>query len=193
MVSETEAITDRGIGGSLNWLVGGAVGGMAGALIFGALLWIVEPTAVTEAIPEMYGLNGGGMIGWAFHLFHGVVLGVGFALVVTRKFVIGILTADIETPALDALSLSSRFAGAGILYGLAVWVFGPGVILATLVSTGDMANPLPVGSVYTLLGHLLYGGLLGAMVSVVTDVETEAHESEAPFEEEPGGSSGGRR
>lgn len=193
MASETETITDRGVGGSLNWLVGGAVGGVAGAVIFGALLWILEPTAVTETIPGMYGLDGGGMAGWAFHLLHGVLLGIIFAFVVTREFVLGILTADVETPILDSLSLTGRFTGAGLAYGIAVWAFGPGLILATAATIGDTVNLLPVGSGYNLLGHLLYGSLLGAMVSVFTDVEAEAHESEAPFEEEPGGSSGGRQ
>lgn len=193
MASETEAVTDRGIGGSLNWLVGGAVGGFAGALILGGLLWVLEPTTVTETIPEMYGLDGGGMTGWGFHLLHGVILGVIFAFVVTRKFVLEILSADIETPALDALSLSARLTGTGVLYGIAVWALGPGLVLVTAVSVGDASNPLPVGSGYNLLGHIVYGSLLGAMVSLFTDVETGAHESETPFEEEQGGSSGGRR
>jgi len=193
MGSQTEAVTDRGIGGSLNWLVGGALGGLAGALTFGGLLWLVEPTTVTEIIPGMYGLDGGGMTGWSFHLLHGVILGIIFALIVTRKFIMGILTADVETPVLDALSLTGRFTGAGLVYGLAVWVLGPGLILATAVTVGDAVHPLPIGSGYNLVGHLLYGSLLGAMVSLFTDVEAEARESEAPFEEEPGGSSGGRQ
>jgi len=176
-------VTDRGVGGSLNWLVGGAVGGLVGAVIFGAVLWVVEPTTVTEAIPEMYGLDGGGVTGWAFHLLHGVVLGTIFGFVITREPLLGTLTADINTPFLDALSINARMIGAGFAYGLAVWVFGPGLIFLVLSTLGDVTNPLPLGSVYNLLGHLLYGTLLGFLVSLFMDLETEAHESDAPFEE----------
>lgn len=193
MGSQTEAVTDLGFGGSLNWLVGGAVGGLAGALIFGGVLWVVEPTAVTEAIPEMYGLDGGGMRGWAFHLLHGVILGILFGFLITRELVLGTLTADIETPVLDSLSLNTRIIGAGFLYGLVIWVFGPGVVLLVLVALGDIANPFPVASVYNLVGHLLYGSLLGALVSVFIDLEAEAHESDAPFEEASEGSRERRR
>lgn len=53
-----------------------------------------------NSIPEMYGLDGGGTTGWAFHLLHGIVLGVIFGYLVTRKFVLGVLTANIYTPVL---------------------------------------------------------------------------------------------
>lgn len=76
-----------------------------------------------------------------------------------------------------------RITGARLAYSLAVWVFGPGIRLSMLVAVGGSSNLLALGSVDNLIGRLLYRVLLGALVSVFTDMETEAHESEAPFEE----------
>lgn len=184
MRSQTDTLTESGVGGRLNWLVGGALGGLIGAALFGGVLWTVDPTLVTESIPQIYGLEGGGPTGWVFHLSHGTVLGIIFAFLITREPVLGTLTADVTTPLLAKTSPSVRIIAAGLVYGLAIWVFLPGVILTMLVTFGDLADPLPWASVFTLIGHLLYGMLLGALVSVFIDIELEATEADAPFEEE---------
>lgn len=179
-----DTLAETGVGGRLNWLVGGGVGGLAGALIFGGVLWTIDPETVTEGIPQLYGVEGGGLAGWGFHLAHGLVLGVVFGFVVTREPVMGTITADVATPVLDRLSPAVRFVFAGIVYGLALWVVLPGVLLSILTTFGGTTDPFPWASVYSLLGHLLYGALLGALVSVTVDFETEAVEADAPFEEE---------
>ena len=46
MSNETNRLTDAGVGGRLNWLFGGALGGFVGAAIFGAVLWLIDPTVV---------------------------------------------------------------------------------------------------------------------------------------------------
>lgn len=183
MNSRTEAVTDKGISGRLNWFIGGALGGLVGAVIFAGLLWLVDPTTVTESIPQMYGFEGGRLMGWVFHISHGVIFGVIFGFIITRNLVLGILTADVDTPFLDSLSLNVRMMGAGLVYGLSIWAFVTGFVLMVTVTLGDISAPLPLASASNLIGHLLYGIILGALVSVFTDVEVEAHESEAPFEE----------
>lgn len=184
MRSQTDMPAERGVSGRLSWLVGGALGGLIGAILFGGVLWTVEPALVTESIPQIYGLEGGGPAGWAFHLAHGAVLGIIFGLLVTRNPILGTLTADVATPFLDKMTPGMRIIAAGLVYGLAIWVFLPGIILSILVTFGDIPDPLPWASVYSLIGHLLYGMLLGALVSVFIDIEVEATDTEAPFEEE---------
>lgn len=183
MQSQTDTLTETGVGGRLNWLIGGALGGVTGAGVFGFLLWSVDPTIVTESIPQIYGLEGGGATGWVFHLLHGVVLGIVFGFLITRSLILGTLMADVETPFIDRLSPHTRIIGAGLVYGLTVWVLLPGVILTVLVSVGNVVEPIPLVSAYSLVGHLFYGMLLGALVSVFIDLETDVRESEAPFEE----------
>lgn len=183
MRSQTDTLAERGVGGRWNWLIGGAVGGFAGAALFGIVLWAVEPTVVTEEIPELYGFDGDGLTGVGFHLVHGVILGTVFGFLVTRNPVLGTLTADVETPFIATMGPNLRMVGAGLVYGIAIWVLVPGVILTIVVSVGDTSDPLPWASIYNLVGHLLYGMLLGGLVSVFTDIEMEMQEAEAPFEE----------
>ena len=182
-MSSTSGLAESGVGGRLNWLLGGALGGIVGAILFGGVLWAVDPTIVTESIPQVYGLDGGDVVGWVFHLAHGLVLGTVFGFIITRDVVLGTITADVETPVLDAMGPSARIVFAGLVYGLAVWVLLPGVLLSILVSVGGVTDPFPIASVYNLLGHMLYGMLLGALVSVFVDLSRDVRDAEAPFEE----------
>lgn len=183
MNRHSDRSAERGLAGGANWLVGGAVGGFVGAVVFGVILWLVDPALVTERIPAIYGLETEGPAGWVFHLAHGVVLGVIFALLLTRKPVLGTLTADVETPLLAAMSPTVRITLAGLVYGLAVWVFLPGVITSMLLTAGVVEDPFPAAATYNLVGHLLYGMFLGALVSLFVDLESQARAAEAPFEE----------
>lgn len=183
MNSQTDPATNKGVGGRLNWMVGGAIGGLVGAVVFGGVLWVVNPTIVTESIPQMYRFEGGGLAGWAFHIAHGIVLGIIFGFIITRNLVLGILTADVDTPFIDGLKLNTRIMGAGMVYGLSIWVFLTGFLVMVLAILGDVGDPFPLASVSNLVGHLFYGIILGALVSVFTDLESEAHESDATFEE----------
>lgn len=183
MRSQSETLAGSGVGGRFNWLVGGAVGGLVGAALFGVFLWLVEPAIVTEAIPELYGLEGGGLTAWAFHLVHGVVLGTVFAFLITRDPIMGTLTADVETPVIDTMGPTLRIVAAGLVYGLILWVIFPGLVLTALVTTGDTADTQPWASIFNLVGHLLYGMLLGGLVSLFTDFRAEAEASDDPFEE----------
>ena len=112
MSNEVATPTEYGFGGSLNWLIGGAVGGVVGSALFGALLWLVDPAIVTDVIPAIYGLEPGA-IGWAFHLGHGLVLGSIFGFLVTRGPVFGTVTADVATGFIAAMGLGTRRARAG--------------------------------------------------------------------------------
>jgi hypothetical protein len=183
MSNETNRLTDAGVGGRLNWLFGGALGGFVGAAIFGAVLWLIDPTVVREAIPQLYGFEADGLTGWVFHLANGVVLGVIFGFVITRDPILGALTAHVETPALDALGPNGRMMLAGIVYGIAIWAMIPGIILSALVTVWGVESPFPWGSALSLVGHILYGTLLGGLVSVFVDLESDVREADAPFEE----------
>lgn len=193
MNSTSGTLADAGVSGSLNWLIGGALGGLAGAVIFGGLLWLVDPTIVTEEIPQVYSFDGGDLTGWVFHLVHGLVLGIVFGFFITRQPVLGTITANVETPVLDAMGPSVRIIFAGLVYGMVIWVLIPGVFLSILVTFGDMTDPFPVASIYNLLGHLLYGMLLGALVSFFVDIRADVREADAPFEEATDSPSEGHR
>lgn len=183
MSNQVETASDHGYGGGLNWLIGGAAGGLVGSALFGALLWLVDPAIVTDGIPSIYGFEPGA-IGWAFHLLHGLVLGTVFGFLVTRGPILGTITADVATDAFARLGLGARLALAGLVYGLAVWTLLPLIAQSVLVTAGGVADPgFPVAAIEILGGHLLYGLLLGALFSLFVDLEPEADDADAPFEE----------
>ena len=183
MSNEVATPTEYGVEGSLNWLIGGAVGGLVGSVVFGALLWVVDPAIVTEAIPAIYGLEAG-TIGLGFHLLHGLILGSVFGFLVTRGPIFGTLTADVATGFIARMGLGTRLSLAGLVYGLAIWAVLPVIAQSLLVVLGGAGEPaFPVTAFETLLGHLLYGLLLGALFSLFVEVAPEAEAADAPFEE----------
>lgn len=173
-----------GLGGDLNWLVGSALSGIVSSVAFGVLLWIINPEIVTLGIPAIYGLEPSRVVGWAFHLIHGAVIGVAFGLIVTRDLILGTITADVESDGSSALGLATRLTLAGFVFGLLVWSILPMLVLPAWASIsgigGDAFGATPFES---LLGHLVYGLLLGALFSIFVDTAPEAEATEAPFEE----------
>lgn len=184
MSAQSDSPISHGIGGSLNWLIGGAVSGVVGSLFFGALLWTTDSDIVTDTIPAIYGLDPSGTVGWMFHLLHGLVLGIVFGFLVTRKPVLGTLTADVETGFLAAIGPGVRFTATGVVFGLAVWTVLPVIAQTILTAVSGGGDPeFSMAALESLVGHLLYGLLLGALFSVFVETAPEAKETDAPFEE----------
>ncbi|SDQ25764.1 hypothetical protein [Natronobacterium texcoconense] len=183
-MSNVDSPTEHGFGGTGNWLLGGALGGVVGSLLFGVVLWFVDSAIITEAIPAIYGVEPIGTAGWIFHLVHGLVLGIVFGIIVSRNLILGTLMADVETGFIAAMGPGVRFALAGMVYGLAVWAILPLLVLPIWMSIGGIEDPgFPMLAFETLVGHLLYGLLLGALFSVFVESSQKAEEAEAPFEE----------
>lgn len=184
MNGQSNSPTVLSIGGSLNWVIGGTVGGALGSLLFGVLLWAIDPDIVAVAIPAIYGFNPAGAIGWALHLVHGSVLGIVFGFLVSREPILGALTADVETDFIAAMGPGIRLTLAGAVYGLAVWAILPVIVLPIWMAVAGVTDPrFPAIAFESLVGHLLFGLLLGALFSVFVETASEAKETEAPFEE----------
>ena len=182
MSFEVDNPTRSGIGGSFNWLVGGAIGGVIGSLLFGAVLWVIDPAIITETIPAIYGFEPG-TAGWLFHLAHGLVLGSVFGLLVTRDPILGTLMADVETGFLAAMGPGLRLTLAGFVYGLAVWAILPLTILPAWEALGLGEAGFPALAFEGLVGHLVYGLLLGALFALIVDLEPAVDRVDDPFEE----------
>lgn len=184
MSAQSDSLSEVGVGGSLNWLIGGAVGGIVGSLLFGVLLWFVDPEIVAGSIPAIYGIDPAGIVGWALHAVHGLVLGIVFGFVVTRELILGALAADVETEFLAAMGIELRLALAGLVYGLAIWAILPLVVLPIWLGVAGIDDPgFPVAAVETLVGHLAFGALLGALFSVFAETDSEVEQADDPFEE----------
>lgn len=149
MSTRTETVGTERTDGS--W-IGGVVAGLAGAVAMTALMLAMGATNVLAgAIPGLYGLAlpPNPLAGIFVHLSHGAVLGVAFAALVAA--------AGLE----DARSV----VGAGVAYGVVTWVVLAALVMPLwLQSVGfSMAPPFPNFAPPSLLWHLVYGVVTGAV------------------------------
>lgn len=165
MSTETGTGTTTARIGGLNPWLAGAIGGVLGSVLFGLIMvYAIEDPVLSVAIPNMYTIEAtpqdpAPLAGWAFHLFHGAVLGLAFV-------------ALLQIEALGDLASDNATAGAlGLGYGLLTWV-----VLAVFVmpiwldAVGFPAAPeIPNVGTLSAVGHALYGVVLGIVYSVTAE------------------------
>ena len=148
----TEASTETG-----NWKAGVA-GGLVGSLVFGAMMSMMTPGVLQMGIPAMYGIEGpAGAVGWAIHMSHGAVIGLGFAAIAS-------LNPDLG----DSIGTS---LGVGAGYGFLVWVALAVIVMPIWLGAVGFpgAPPLPNVGVESLVGHVVYGAILGGVYSTLAE------------------------
>lgn len=168
----TEAETGFGIGGTLGWTIGGVLGGAIAAAAFGAVMWAFDADIVAAAIPAIYGFDPSSVLGMTIHILHGAVLGLVFGALVTRPIVLGVLRANAETEMVSEFGLAIRVVAAGFVFGLAVWAFLPMIVLPIWVEVGGIggAGEFPSAAVESMLGHMVFGLVLGLVFAVTVDL-----------------------
>ncbi|WP_049924024.1 hypothetical protein [Halopiger djelfimassiliensis] len=176
MSAESENTSTIGIGSRKGWPIGGALGGAIGAAAFGVLMWALDPEIVSVAIPAIYGLDPVGVVGWGIHIAHGIVLGLVFGFLITRRPILGIVQTNPETEALSRTGLMLRVVGAGFVFGLAIWAILPLLVLPVwleTIGTGAAAD-FPGAAVQSLVGHVLFGTVLGIVFAATIDFDDRA-------------------
>lgn len=135
---------------------GGLAAGLAGGAVMGVMLTTMMTPVIEVAIPAMYGLSGGAA-GWFIHMSHSAVLGVVFA---------GIANA---AGGGDTLPKS---AGLGVVYGIALWVVLAAFVMPVWLGAVGFPGtpPLPNFNPMSLVGHIVYGGVLGAVFPFVREL-----------------------
>jgi signal transduction histidine kinase len=105
-------------------------------------------------IGALYGV-GWSVVGWVTHLFHSLVFGTVFA-------------AALSHPRLSALGgRPLRAAAAGVAFGTLLWATAAGVVMPLWLRAVGVQATLPSLSVPSLVGHLVWGALLGATYALV--------------------------
>jgi hypothetical protein len=140
------------------WLSAG-IAGIAGTIVFGAVQMVMGAAGVIAvAIPALYGVSGPNLVaGWAIHLVHGALLGLGFAVLATRPSVRSYATRVGPGAAL------------GLAYGLVLTIPTAGIAMPLWLSAVGFPNapPLPNLTVMGFVGHGVYGLVLGATYPVI--------------------------
>lgn len=146
-VNEVEPFDDH-----FEWR-GGAGAGLLAAVAMGVAMTVVEPGLLRDAIAGLYGQSGSLAVGWAAHLFHGVVFGLVFAVL-------------LDDPSLVRVSDSlGRSVGLGVAYGVVLGVVGMGIVMPMwLDALGlSLAPDVPFASASLLGWHVLFGAVLGLL------------------------------
>ena len=161
-----------GIGGTIGWAVGGALGGGIAAAAFGLLMWVLDPEIVEAAIPAIYGFDQSTVLGMSFHLLHGAVLGLVFGFVVTRPWILGIIVGADRTETVSETGLTLRVIASGFVFGLAIWAILPVIVLPAWVDAvgGPAAGEFPTAAVESMIGHMVFGLVLGLVFAVVVNL-----------------------
>lgn len=176
MSAESEKAVRYGLRGPLAWPIGGILGGLVGTAAFGLLVWLASPEVISVTIPGLYGVEGGGTLGWGIHLAHGAILGLVFGFIVTRDAVLAVLLADVETDVIAGSSDLFRIVAAGLAYGLAIWAFLPVLSIPAALGLVDpeAVEEFPALAFEGMIGHVLFGILLGAVFAIVVDVHARS-------------------
>ncbi|KAB1192853.1 histidine kinase [Haloferax sp. MBLA0076] len=128
-----------------SWQAGVAAGALA-AVVMGAMMVVQMRPVLEVAIPSMYALMGGAA-GFTIHVAHGAILGVVFA----------------GLAGYVGLDSTAKSFGAGVVYGVVLWAILAVLVMPVWLSVvGSPANPpLPNVNVTSLVGHVVYGGVIG--------------------------------
>ena len=124
----------------LKW---GAYGGVAGGLIFGAMMGVM---GMRPMIGSMVG-QPTAAVGFVVHIVNSTIIGAGFAIVLGR-FVSG----------------TASGLGAGLAYGGVWWILGPLTLMPLFMGMGFGVNwnaAAVAAMLPSLVGHLMYGSVLG--------------------------------
>lgn len=155
MASETTTAVERPTE-QFAWK-GGALAGLLAGIAMGVMLTVQMTPVIEVAIPALYGLEGMAA-GWPAHLFHSLALGVVFAGVAS---------------ALPQYSASvGRSTALGVGYGVVLWVVLAAIVMPIWLGVVGFpgAPPLPNFDPQSLVGHVVYGLVLGVVFPYVRDV-----------------------
>ena len=149
----TETRAESGIVVDQPSWVSGVLAGIAGSVVMaGAMLAMGAEPVLAVAIPALYALAPppNVAVGLFVHLSHGAILGV--------VFLAALEAVDVREP--------RRIVAAGAGYGVLVWVLLAALLMPVWLGAVGFpdAPPFPNFAPPSLLWHLVYGVVLGAVV-----------------------------
>ncbi len=120
-------------------VLAGAAGGLAGGIVFGMLMAMM---GILPMIAAMVGSESA-WVGFGVHLAISVLIGLGLTVLFGNRLLTGY----------------RRGAIVGLGYGIIWWVLGPLMIMPSMLGMPLFA--LSLTTVLSLMGHMIYGAILG--------------------------------
>lgn len=137
----------------MNILQIGAIGGLVGGVVFGVMMGMMR---MLPMVAKLFGSESAA-VGFVVHLVFSSIIGVIFVTVLPYA---GVAVADLSqwVPAL----------GYGLVYGFTWWILGGLIIMPVWLGMSPQLSGEGIKKgLPSLLGHLVYGALLGLTVSVL--------------------------
>lgn len=129
-----------------------AVAGVVAGVVMGLILQTF--TGEIGIIGALYGIQTN-VVGWITHLFHSVVFGTVF---------VAVSTVDRLDHYTETLSGTVTL---GILYGVLLWLVAAGVVMGVWLNLVGIPASIPNLGIVSLIGHTVWGALIGILVSVL--------------------------
>ena len=147
-MASASALTQRTSSSGINRrMLAGVLGGIAGGLVFGMLMAMM---GMLPVIASMVGSTSA-MVGFGVHLMISVLIGLGLTVLFGNRL----------------LTNYGRGALVGLAYGAIWWVLGPLMMMPVMM--GMPLFVVDLTAMMSLLGHLIYGAILGLVaVRVLT-------------------------
>ena len=144
MTTSTSSSTLLGTRGTATFwqrVLAGVVGGVAGGAVFGMLM------AVMGMLPMIAMMVGSDVaaVGFGIHMMISIVIGLGLTVLFGNLLLTGYLRGLIV----------------GMVYGAVWWVLGPLVIMPMMM--GMPLFTVDSTALFSLMGHVIYGGILGVV------------------------------
>lgn len=135
----------------MNILLVGVIGGLVGGVVFGVMMGMMR---MLPMVAKLIGSESAS-VGFVVHLVFSSIIGVIFVTVLPY---VGVAVADLG----DWLSA----LGYGLVYGFAWWILGPLLIMPVWLGMPPQLSGEGIKKAMpSLLGHLVYGALLGLTIS----------------------------
>jgi uncharacterized membrane protein YagU involved in acid resistance len=137
----------------------GIVAGLIAGVVFGLMMQMMNaptPQGGQMSMMMMVAMVVGSMsvaVGWIYHLFNSAVIGAIYAWLLGRR----------------AVTTGSGL-GWGALYGIAWWIIGGQILMPLALGMPPFASvmmpPMRMVAMGSLIGHLIYGLMLGGLLPV---------------------------
>ncbi|HEY3162214.1 MAG TPA: hypothetical protein VGJ78_24800 [Vicinamibacterales bacterium] len=138
----------------------GIIAGLIAGVVFGIMMQMMSaPTPEGGQMPMMVMVamvvrSMSLAVGWIYHLFNSAVIGAIYAWLLGRR----------------AVTVGSGLAW-GALYGVAWWIIGAQILMPLALGMAPFASltmpPMRMVAMGSLIGHLLYGLILGGLFPVL--------------------------